>query len=293
MSGPHVYADISFLINFAMDFCILWVTARLAGSRVMFKRIVVAAFIGGVYAVVYLIPEMARWYSLPFKVIFSCLMIIIALCPRDRKEFLKAILFFYGINFMVAGASIATSFLFSRNTQEFTFSYFWLLGGIVCALVVGVWGKKYFLKQVIPTLLKFKIELKFNDMRCCGKGFLDTGNNLRDPLTNRPVIVAEYQMVKNCLPDDMKQAFEQSSAENDLLNSLAASSWANRLRLIPFTSIGKKNGILVGLRADEIIIDTGEQSIFHKNMVVGIYKDALSSEGDYQFLIPAEIVEKG
>ena len=56
-----------------------------------------------------------------------------------------------------------------------------------------------------------------------------------------------------------------------MLDKLSQSSWANRLRLIPFTSIGKKNGLMVGIRADEIKVALGKQDIEHSNMVIGIY----------------------
>ena len=81
--------------------------------------------------------------------------------------------------------------------------------------------------------------------------------------------------------------------ESEMLDELINSSWANRLRIIPFTSIGKKNGILVGVRADEVILNIGPQNVFHKNMVIGIYKEKLSLKENYQLLIPAEMVPKG
>jgi len=276
-----------------MDFSILWATAKLSGVKILYTRIVIAAVLGGIYAVGFLFPEMQQWYTLPMKIIFSCLMIIFALWPGNWAEFKKAFLYFYGINFTVAGATIAISYLFYTNTGAMSLSYLWLLGGVFCALGIGIYGEKYLTQRIIPRLLNFDIELWFDSHSCNGKGFLDTGNGLRDPLTNRPVLVAEYGLLKECLPDDFKSAMEKNSDEAEMLDNLAQSSWANRLRLIPFNSIGKQSGILIGVRADEIIVDTGKTNVFHKNLVVGIYKDQLSTEGKYQLLIPSEILEKG
>ncbi|MEN6350671.1 MAG: sigma-E processing peptidase SpoIIGA [Syntrophomonas sp.] len=293
MGGPTVYADLSFLINYIMDFLILWASARLAGIKVVFKRIALASFLGALYAVGFLYSSLENWYSLPLKILFSCLMLILALWPQNWNELKKAFLYFYAVNFIVAGASIATSYIFNTSPWEMSFSKFFLLGGIVCTLAIGILGEKFLFKRLLPPLLKFNVELHFDDRCCKGSGFLDTGNNLRDPLTNRPVLVAEYQSLKNCLPDEFITALETGGNESEMLESLRSSCWASRLRLIPFTSIGRKNGILVGVRADEIILNAGNRDIFHKNLVVGIYRDVLSSRGDYQFLIPAEIMEKG
>ena len=76
-------------------------------------------------------------------------------------------------------------------------------------------------------------------------------------------------------------------------DKLSQSIWSNRLRLIPFTSIGKKNGLLVGVRADAIKVIIGKKDIEHKNMVIGIYQDRLSKEDKYQLLIPCEILDNG
>jgi stage II sporulation protein GA (sporulation sigma-E factor processing peptidase) len=291
--SPKVYVDLIFIINFVMDFLILWATARLTGAKIVYSRLLVAAIIGGFYAVGFFLPELAKWYSLPAKVLFSCLLIIFGLLPRNIAEFKKLFLYFYGINFTVAGAAIGASFLLGSETMIVSLSHFLLLGGVLAALIIGLFGERFIIKRVVPGLLKFGVELRFAEACCSGKGFLDTGNGLRDPLTNRPVVIAEYDFIKPCLPEDFKKAMEGFHDESEMLDELINSSWANRLRIIPFTSIGKKNGILVGVRADEVILNIGPQNVFHKNMVIGIYKEKLSLKENYQLLIPAEMVPKG
>jgi stage II sporulation protein GA (sporulation sigma-E factor processing peptidase) len=213
MDGPKVFADITFIVNFTMDFIILWATAKISGVKPVYSRIGLAAALGGIYAVGYLFPELHKWYTLYMKVFFSCVMVIIGLWPSNWTDFKKIFLYFYGINFMVAGASIAASYLFSADNAQVKFSYFWLLGGIFCALGIGIYGEKYLVQRVIPHLLNYHVELRFDQMKCNGKGLLDTGNRLRDPLTNKPVIVAEYNLIRSCLPEDFVTAIE-SNAED-------------------------------------------------------------------------------
>jgi stage II sporulation protein GA (sporulation sigma-E factor processing peptidase) len=291
MMGSIVYADITFLLNFIMDFIILWVTVRLTGVPVAYIRLIMAALLGGIYAVGYLYPDISWVYSFPMKVLLSVIMVAIAVWPDTWTDYAKSLLLFYGINFMVAGATIGISFLV--QTSNTGFSHWWLLTGIACALLLGVYGGNWLNKRIIPRLLKLPVQLTFERNQCSGQGFVDTGNGLRDPLTNRPVIVAEYHWLKGCLPADLKSALENSQTQEEMLDKLSQSSWSNRLRLIPFTSIGKKNGLLVGVRADAIKVIIGKKDIEHKNMVIGIYKDRLSKEDKYQLLIPCEILDNG
>jgi len=291
--GSRVYADITFFLNFIMDFLILWVTARLTGVPIAYFRIGIAALLGGVYAVGYLFPELSAAYSLPMKILFSVFMVVIAVWPRTWPDLKKSLLLFYGLNFLVAGASIGFSYLVQSSYRVVYSRWWWLLAGVSCVLFIGVFGKNWLTQRLVPRLLKFPVQLTFDRNRCSGQGFVDTGNGLRDPLTNRPVIIAEYQLLKDCLPSDFQRALEDSQTQEEMLDKLSQSSWANRLRLIPFTSIGKKNGLMVGIRADEIKVALGKQDIEHSNMVIGIYPDKLSSEERYQLLIPCEVLENG
>lgn len=275
-----------------MDFIILWATAKLSGTSIKYYRFLAVSFLGGIYGVGYLFTEMSIWYSLPMKIVFSCLMVILALLPRGWQEFKKTMLYFYGVSFVAAGATIGISYLLHDNSQGVSFSYWWLMGGIFCAFLLGNYGEKYLSQKLIPALLKYRVELHFGDAICQGEGFLDTGNGLRDPLTHRPVVVAEYGLIKECFPDDCKAAMDNFHDENDILQALSTSSWANRLRVIPFSSIGQKNGLMVGLRCDEIVVDPDKINLLYKNLVVAIYLDQLSSKDNYQLLIPSEILQK-
>jgi len=292
LEQPKVYADVSFLINFSMDFMILWATAKLSGTPVKYKRFMGVAILGGIYGVAYLVPELSFWYSLPIKIIFSFLMIILALSPRGWQEFKKNLINFYAVSFCMAGATIAVSCLGGKGNQGISFYYWCLLGGIGCAIFLGKQAGKYLTQKILPALLKYRVELHFEKKTCTGEGFLDTGNTLRDPITQRPVVVAEYDLVKDCFPDDCKAAIENYDDENDVLQALSKSSWANRLRLIPYTSIGQKNGLMVGFRCDAMVVDPGQINLLYKNLVVGVYQDHLGAADSYQLLIPAEIIQK-
>jgi len=292
MTEPKVYADLTFLINFTMDFLILWATARLSRIAIKFRRLIFASLVGGSYGMGYLYVNLASFYTLPAKIICSFLLIILALWPLSWQEFKKTLLVFYGISLAVAGATVAIAYTRQNSGGDFSWSYLYLLGGIVCALVIGVYGEKYLNQNIIPALLKYQVRLRFDKTFCTGEGFLDTGNGLRDPVTHRPIVVAEYALLKACLPEDFKLAMENNPDENDRLEAVSMSTWANRMRLIPFSSIGKKNGLLIGVRCDEMTVKLGKKEILHKNMVVGIYPHKLSAEDSYQLLIPSEVVQR-
>lgn len=287
MEDYTVYADLTFLINLTMDFLILWAVGKMSGIKLVFSRLAIGSVVGGSYAVGNLFTDLAVFYSLPLKIIFSVLLVWFALRPEGWLEFKKACLYFYGISFLAAGSAMAACYLYPGRGE---LSYVWLPAGVLSIAAVGYYGTQYMQNNVIPDLLQFTVKIRFNDDVCSGQGFLDTGNSLRDPVTNRPVVVAEYQFIEKLLPQDLKQVMEGINDATNGLDDLTSTSWANRLRLIPFTSIGRKNGLLIGVRADEIVVSTGKKNLQHANMVIGLYRDSLSRDGKYQMLIPAEIL---
>ena len=290
MSDVKVYADICLLINFFMDLGIFWATAKLAGALLNYRRLIAASLVGAIYGAGILFYPFHIIYSPPGKIVFSVLLVILALSPRGRQQLKKGFLFFYAVSFTVAGASLAASYLLNIGSLNISYSYLYLFGGLLCVIFIGVLADQYFYDHVLPGILHYDVQFHFGDQTCCAQAFLDTGNGLRDPLSQRPVIVAEYGALQPCFPNDLALYGREIVNENEFLEALSQSSWANRLRLIPFSSIGQKNGLLIGVRCDEFVVDTGKKKLIHKNLVVCMYLDKLSFENHYQALIPSELL---
>lgn len=289
-----VYIDVIFLVNLVMDSLLLWAAGKLAGVRIVYQRILAASILGAIYSVGCVFSNLSPWYDFPVKVIISGIIVILAYWPDSGRLFLKVWAYFYGVSFAMAGAVVGASYLFQSFPLGSVpdFSYLWLGGGVVCAVALGVYGDRMMKERVVPNLLKCPVGLRFGAIWCQGHGFIDTGNNLTDPLTNKPVVVAEYQLISGCFPVDVREAVEYCQKEENLFEALAQTSWANRLRIIPFTSIGKKHGLLVGLRSDELKIQTGNRWLSYPGVVIGLYHESLSPEGNFQMLVPASFVQQ-
>jgi len=290
MHETKVYADLTFLINLTMDFLLLWMTARICRASVSYRRLFLAAFLGGIYGVGNLAASSTFLYSIPVKVLISCLLLLVALKPVAWQQFRKSFLVFYGLSFVAAGASMAAAYLYPA-AQGPSWSFYYLLLGAGALIMISSYTERYFKQTLLPALLKYQVRLRFADKSCSGEGFLDTGNGLRDPLTRRPIVVAEYTFLQSCLPEELNRAMADDLNEDQRLEAFSRSNWGSRLRLIPFSSLGKKNGMLIGLRCDEVGIKIGRREMLHKNLVVAIYPHKLSAEDDYQMLIPSEVVQ--
>ena len=62
--------------------------------------------------------------------------------------------------------------------------------------------------------------------------------------------------------------------------------------VIPFSSLGKQNGMLLGIKADEVIIRHEEEENKLNNVIVGIYDEHLSKNGNYTALVGLNLLER-
>jgi stage II sporulation protein GA (sporulation sigma-E factor processing peptidase) len=204
------------------------------------------------------------------------------------------------VDFPVTGAAFAFIYFnqsggFIRNGIVYVFwQSKWtlvFLSIITAAIILRVfWDilQYKFVKEKLLTKLKIAFENKIIDL----SALVDTGNSLHDPLTNLPVIVVEFRAIKDILPTDIQSIFEEAK-ENDLpsVTSIVSNSkWLSRFRLIPFTSLGKENGMLIGFKPDYIEIGEDESKRDINDVIIGIYNRVLSKNSNYNALLGPELI---
>ena len=63
-----------------------------------------------------------------------------------------------------------------------------------------------------------------------------------------------------------------------------------KLKLIPFSSLGKQNGMLIGIKPEYVKIITEEQEEIKENVIIGIYNKSLTKKGEYRALMGIELL---
>jgi stage II sporulation protein GA (sporulation sigma-E factor processing peptidase) len=136
------------------------------------------------------------------------------------------------------------------------------------------------------------VKIAFDNRKIDLSALIDTGNSLKDPLTNIPVMVVEFKALEELLPIEIKSIFENSREDdlNCITTTISKSKWFSRFRLIPFSSLGKENGMLLGFKPDYVEIGEDEEKKDIKNVIVGIYNRSLSRNEKYKALLGPDLV---
>ncbi|MCK9198670.1 MAG: sigma-E processing peptidase SpoIIGA [Bacilli bacterium] len=165
-----------------------------------------------------------------------------------------------------------------------------ILGGFIAGLLVGNSYSK--LKRTNNTIFH-KIEIKIGDDTFQATGLLDTGNMLKDNIKGNPVIVAEHILFERILPEIVNstiKSFDTNIKILDIIHTkdLLNSDLSKRISLVSYSSIGQKDGILLGLKTDSVKI----RGKYYRNVVLALTNFKLDSiKNNYQLLLPTAYVQ--
>lgn len=120
------------------------------------------------------------------------------------------------------------------------------------------------------------------------KTMIDTGNLLQDPITNEDVIIVEKDSLKNLVSKDILDNIENIVSGKWLKSN---SIYDYKFKIIPFSSLGKENGILLGFKPDYIRVNSEYETV-KTDVVIGIYDGKLSKSNLYSSLIGINILKE-
>ena len=118
---------------------------------------------------------------------------------------------------------------------------------------------------------------------------VDTGNMLKEPITGTPVVVVERTSLYELLPKEILNNTESIlGGDFEKIPEEIKNEYVSKLKIIPFKSIGKQNGMLVGIKPEKIEV-INEQTEEEKNAIIGIYNKSLTKRGEYKALIGIDL----
>mgnify|MGYP005755611253 CR=1 FL=1 len=292
----EVYVDILFLINFIMVYFIFFIVNKLIKSKISLKRLAFSSFFATLlYILTIIFIPFSNILSIFIVSFIFIISIIIGFKPKTIKYFFKIFLLVNITSFCIGGGSIALFYYINLNSVlnnllDFTIQHFplkILIISIISAYIIIKlflsWYKKIFIKKQSF----YNITLYKNNTNVSLNALLDTGNNLKEPITKKPVIIAEFIAIKPILPEKLKIIFYEKQ-EDDLNKLLTLDNTAD-IRFIPFKSIGKKSGLLIGIKIDKLEIHT-ENKIILKDAIVAISNFNLSNDNFYNALLNPELL---
>lgn len=297
----YIYGDIIIIENLIMNYIIIWLTAHFSKIKTNKIKILCGSIIGAVYTILIYIPSMKIFDELSMKICLSILMIVVVFTPIKIKDFMRPFMIFYLISFIFGGVAFALIYMINLGgitPQGFFYISNFHINSLIITCIIGFFSIKFcwefiqkkISKEDIITALSIFIDGK----EVQTLGLFDTANFLYDPISKLPVIVVEYNLIKNILPLEIDTIFKNKEDKNfeKISEILVHSNWIRRFRMIPYSSIGEQNGLLVGFKTDKIIFFDKSEKKEVTDVIMAIYNYSLSKNGEYNALLHPEIINK-
>ena len=293
-----IYIDIVLIENLIMNYIILFTTAVVLKIKVNHISLILASLLGAGYSIIAYMGIIKVYSSIILKIILSVLIIYIAFNPQNIKKMCKDLLLFYLVSFVFGGAAFALIYIIKPQNILMKNGLFLgtytlktvMLGAVVAfCIIIGAFA---IIKNKISKKDMFcEIEILINQKKIKTKAMIDTGNMLKEPITNVPVIVVEHILLYSCMPKEILNNLKEIMG-GDFKNIPCdiQEKYISKLKLIPFSSLGKQNGMLIGIRPEYVKVITDEQEKINKNVIIGIYEKSLTKKGEYQALIGIELL---
>ncbi len=293
-----IYAELLFLENLVINYFILALSSKICGGTAKTKRLLIGAVIGALYSFVFFIPSMHFLYSTIMKIVVSCLIVSITFFPKNLKYFLKLLVSFYGSSFALGGLILAGLYFTDMNglVKNNVFyirelSYLKVIILAACGYLMMIYFAKIFRSRILKNEISAKVIVEVDGKKTSVKAIMDTANFLIDPISKMPVIVIEYSALKDFLPEIFQDILKDGIVLNEIPQNIYEIGWGRRLRFIPYTSLGAKNGMLIGIKPDVVCISKDKKHYFNKNIIIGIYEGNIGDE-DYSALLHPDILKE-
>lgn len=264
-----VYIDVVILENIIVNTFLLFITTQAVNVKVRMKYLMIAGILGSLYILILIYPKLRFFSMLPFKILVALFMILITFRSRNIFIIVKELLIFILFSMMLAGLCLffqqneASRSDFSILINKFSYKYLlislMLIYMIISRLIIYVKDRKDINSLVYDVVIIIKnSEIKI-------KAFLDTGNGLREPATNLPVILVEKIIFSNLDLTSYDKFY------------------------IPYRMADGSNGKLMGFKPEKIKLYMGN-IIEEREVIIALCNYKLSLINEYEGLLSRGII---
>ncbi|MCM1371330.1 MAG: sigma-E processing peptidase SpoIIGA [Clostridium sp.] len=246
-----IYIDLVLFINFFLDFLLLLSVSIVLKRNTKIYKVMIASFIGSL-SILFLFIKINSIELFLLKILISVLMILISFGFKNIKYFLKNFLFLYINSIILGGFIYFLNIQFSYKNNGLVFYHNGLSINIIFLLITSPIIIYLYVKQIkslknnYSNYYNLTLYLKNKKIKCTG--FLDTGNHLKSPYSNKPVVIINEKILKDCnLPPPILIPINTVSGKS-LLNSI-------KIKKVIIDGIGTLNNVIFALSKNNININ--------------------------------------
>lgn len=246
-----IYLDLIFLLNFFFDSILLLSVNIILKRNIPLKKIFLGS-LAGALSIFLLFIKINSIELFFIKIIISIIMILITFNYNNIKTFINNMVYLYLTSFLMGGFLYFLNMEFSYKNNGLIFFHNGLSINFIILIILSPLILVLYIKQIKKYKSNFvnyyKVKIIYKEHEYNLTGYLDTGNNLKDPYFKKPIILVE------------KDIFKKTKIDKYIL--------------VPYQSLNNKN-ILKCINVDYIEIN----NIKYKKYLVGLSNIKFNLDG--------------
>ncbi|KGX93254.1 stage II sporulation protein GA [Pontibacillus halophilus JSM 076056 = DSM 19796] len=297
-----IYLDAVWLLNFFLDWMILMLTQYIAKSTSKSYRLALAAaFASMLVPITLFYPQSIVTHPIG-KVLFSIVILLIAFGFKNSRRFSRLFLLFYFVSFALGGSLFGIYYFLNQQIQ--------LSGGVVLTYQTGFgdgvswlfvflgfpvvwWFTKRRVDNLVTEKLKYdemlQVTISLNKEERTTTSLVDSGNQLVDPITKRPIVICDKPFLSQWFTDDEWESLQQS--QEDLAFERLPEEWQHAVRLIPYQGVSGQKDFMLALKPDYVLVHTEDKQLKIERVLIGIQFSQLSNDQSYQCLLHPHLLK--
>ncbi|WP_010096772.1 sigma-E processing peptidase SpoIIGA [Ornithinibacillus scapharcae] len=297
-----IYLDMVWILNFLLDLMLLLLTQALCREYTPKRRLVLGAIVASLIVPITLYFPNTYISTVLGKILYSILIIIVTFRYISVNRLVKQLLVFYFVSFSIGGGLFAVHYLLQNpvalsaaGVLSYSSGYgdpiSWIF--VVIGFPFVYWFTKSRMDKHAIEKIRYnqlyEVTIHFHNKNFSTTGFIDSGNQLIDPLTRKPVIICDEPFLKQWFDHEewnrLKRAYEEFDIDSIPLE------WQNYIQVVPFHGVEGKSNFLFTIKPDKISISYGAQHIVATKLLIGIQFSELTADRRYHCLLHPQIIQ--
>lgn len=270
-----IFVDVLFIINFIIDYILLSVTAFFAKKMPSVFKMCLSSSVGALFSAVMFFMPQNSLVTLFVSVTVAFLMVFLAFGTKRASTLIKNTATFFLISATLSGVGFSVVFsgklsqtavnngIFYADINAYTLLLVFVISVFIIHTTTG-----YIKKQKIKSQYIYNITIEKNGRSVSDTALFDTANFIRDPISQKSVLIAEWQSVS--------PLFEENAVTDAIVNN------PKDFLYIACSGIGGNTG-MYAFSPDKV---TSAEISFFEPVLVAITEMSLDKDGDYRIILP-------
>lgn len=284
-----MYADVLVSVNVLITYIFIVCTRVICKMATNKFLVAIGSFIGGFSSLIIFFDVKYQVLSFFIKLLTAAVIVAVSFLPRSIRGFIKLYSGFFTVSVIFGGVMYfleitinPEKIMYYNGTVYFDMSLAYLVGSVL--VIYGLFLiVQYFLDKKVSSENLCEVKIFFRNSAVSLLSIIDTGNNLTDGLTGRPVVVAELSAVAPLFDFSELDFLKKGNYEN------LPEALKKYIRVVPCGAV-TGDGLLLAFIPEKVEVKTKTRVYINDYCVIAVLNKQLS-EGEYKALLNEKILQ--